>query len=896
MGGIVQRLVQLGHGQSECGLAIGGSALYHALNGQLGGILIAREHFVEALAAQDQLGGHLTVLHGQLTAVDLEHGLPALHLNAVGAVRQNLGLLLVVGILRVGLADNADVLQIYSGFGMVRQQIADGLDLAQAVDLALDYLQSGASENRVPGLRIVLVSHIVVGMVAGNDHHGTEDDFLIAGLLHHLHHILRQRRGLHGAYEMVDVSGILEYLLHPGVDAVGIGGGAVAHPAHGGLAVLDGILGSVRHGLGCLGKVVFAGQQGRTDLNGLELTGVLLLQQIAEVAVFIAVHQVSGLDQQILYAALYGAVQSLLHVIDLLAVPAVDMLDDDIGSEAAADVIVGESLLQVVLNGLDGGYPVVVEAGAEADNQQFVLPGAVLAAGVVLGGVSGGVIVQIPAQDNGHLGTGRGAIGNSSNVMELGSLNETKTDSNLGVDAILWIGGVGSVGTKAIGDLLTGKVTPSGRTCDIWPADLTADPTWNNFGTYQYSNVDASNSTDGHAFSVEYEEGIYIGYRYYETAAAEAQAGNYASYDYDDAVIYPFGYGLSYTTFEMSYASEPTLTDGRFQFGVNVTNTGSAPGKQVVQIYAEAPYTYGGIEKSKVVLVGFGKTGLLQPGESQVVSISAALDDLASYDYQNAKSYVLDAGSYRFYLSENSHSWASIDPSDSGKCYEYTQQSTITYNSDGSKRASDEIVAVNQFDDITNYHFVAYTDNRAGNGYAHNMTRADFAASFPTAPTDADLVADEKVLAGINYKVADDEKGDGSLLPTTGADNGLVLADLRGVDYDDPMWDDLLDQLTVGDMHDLCAYGHFETAELASVAAPYTADIDSPNGLINFFQPDLKSNGYPTEPVLASTWNVELARERGECIGEDVSSKEQKNIGFFNLFQLLLIHHLIFIW
>ena len=134
-----------------------------------------------------------------------------------------------------------------------------------------------------------------------------------------------------------------------------------------------------------------------------------------------------------------------------------------------------------------------------------------------------------------------------------------------------------------------------------------------------------------------------------------------------------------------------------------------------------------------------------------MVSISAALDDLASYDYQNAKSYVLDAGSYRFYLSENSHSWASIDPSDSGKCYEYTQQSTITYNSDGSKRASDEIVAVNQFDDITNYHFVAYTDNRAGNGYAHNMTRADFAASFPTAPTDADLVADEKVLAGINY-------------------------------------------------------------------------------------------------------------------------------------------------
>ena len=353
----------------------------------------------------------MAVLYGQLAAVDLEHGLLALHLDAIGAVRQNLGLLLVVGILRVRLADNAGVLQIHGGFGMVRQQIADGLDLAQAVDLALDYLQSGISENGVPGLGIVLVGHVIVGVITGNDHHGTEDDLFIARVLHHLHHVFRQRRGLHGADEVVDVSGVLEYLLHLGIDAVGIGGGAVAHPAHGGLAVLDGILGSVRHGLGCLGKVVIAGQQGRADLNGLELIGVLLLQQIAEVAVLIAVHQVSGLDQQVLYAALYGAVQSLLHIVDLLAVPAVDMLDDDVGGEAAADVIVGESLLQVVLNGLDGGYPAVVEAGAEADNQQFVLLGAVLVAGVVLGGVSGGVIVQIPAQDNGHLGTGRGAIG-----------------------------------------------------------------------------------------------------------------------------------------------------------------------------------------------------------------------------------------------------------------------------------------------------------------------------------------------------------------------------------------------------------------------------------------------------------------------------------------------------
>lgn len=456
---------------------------------------------------------------------------------------------------------------------------------------------------------------------------------------------------------------------------------------------------------------------------------------------------------------------------------------------------------------------------------------------------------------------------NSSNVMELGDLAQEKTADNLGVDAILWIGGVGGTGTKAVGRLLSGEVNPSGKTADIYPADLTKDPTWNNFGTYQYTNIDESNSPDGKAYMVEYEEGIYAGYRYYETAEAEAKSGNYEGYDYEDAVVYPFGYGLSYTTFDMKYAKAPTYEDGTFQFEVMVTNTGDTAGKQVAEIYAEAPYTYGGIEKAKVVLAGYAKTDLLEPGESQTVTVTVDAEDLASYDYETEGCYVLDEGTYKFYLSEDSHSWASINEEDESLCFLYDLDKQV-YNSDDSKRESDEVAAVNQMDDLTNYHFVSYTDENSDKGYAHNMTRADFSASFATAPTNEDLVAGDDVIDGINYKLGEDDDPDAEM-PVTDAQNDLQLINLRGVDYDDPMWDDLMDQLSVEDMHNICAYGHFETSDVAKIGAPATSDIDSPNGFVNFFKPDLVSNGYTTETVLASTWNIEVAAGRGSCIGEE---------------------------
>ena len=222
---------------------------------------------------------------------------------------------------------------------------------------------------------------------------------------------------------------------------------------------------------------------------------------------------------------------------------------------------------------------------------------------------------------------------NASTTMELGELEEDED-----IDAIVWVGSPGQTGFYAVGDVLSGKINPSGRTADLWAADFTRDPTFVNFGNFKYSNISASNAI-GDACFVQYEEGIYIGYRYYETAAVEGFI------DYDQAVVYPFGYGLSYTSFDWAVSGRQlTGEDGTLSVDVTVTNTGSTAGKDVVELYYSAPYTPGGIEKSSVVLGAFAKTGLLQPGESETVTLTLDVEDMASYDYKNEKAYVLEAG------------------------------------------------------------------------------------------------------------------------------------------------------------------------------------------------------------------------------------------------------------
>lgn len=435
---------------------------------------------------------------------------------------------------------------------------------------------------------------------------------------------------------------------------------------------------------------------------------------------------------------------------------------------------------------------------------------------------------------------------NASTTMELGELERDE-----GVDAIVWVGSPGQTGFYAVGDVLSGKVNPSGRTADLWAADFTRDPAFVNFGNFQYSNLSAANAV-GDGYFVQYEEGIYVGYRYYETAAEEGFL------DYGEAVVYPFGYGLSYTSFDWSVGGrELGDVDGTISVDVTVTNTGSAAGKDVVELYYSAPYTPGGIEKPSVVLGAFAKTDLLQPGESQTVTLTLDVEDMASYDYQNERAYVLEAGDYTLTLRTDSHR-----VKDGCEPVVYKVGRTVVYSGE-NHRASDAAPVTNQFDDLS-----ARFSGAPAEGMAVNMSRADFAGTFPTAPTAADMAADEEVLAGFQpYDPAAHHDPEAEM-PRLGEKNGLSLIDLRGLPYDDPSWELMLDQLSVKDMERLVLNGMYATVDLSSVGKPATVDFDGPAG-INSYMTSLSCTAYPSEVVIASTFNVELVRRMGEMVGNE---------------------------
>ncbi|MGA9871181.1 MAG: glycoside hydrolase family 3 C-terminal domain-containing protein, partial [Rhodococcus sp. (in: high G+C Gram-positive bacteria)] len=381
---------------------------------------------------------------------------------------------------------------------------------------------------------------------------------------------------------------------------------------------------------------------------------------------------------------------------------------------------------------------------------------------------------------------------NASTTLELGDIQ-----NDVGVDAILLAGSPGSTAFNGLGRILNGEVNPSGRTVDLWAADFTADPTFANFGNFLYENVNpsypvpvtetaTSNATvTDEAPFVNYAEGIYVGYRYYETAAVEGFI------DYDSAVVYPFGYGLSYTDFAWSVSNtELGDVDGTIAVTVDVTNSGTVAGRDVVQLYYSAPYTPGGIEKSAVVLGGFAKTGEIAPGATESVTIEIAVEDMASYDYLTEKAYVLDAGEYELSVRGDSHSIAAgTEP------IAYTVAEQVVYSGD-DHRASDLEAVTNQFDDVS-----AQFTTTGESAKIPVMSRADFAGTFPTAPTGDMLIADEAVADGFGVW---DHEGEAAAfegdMPATGSDSDLSLIDMRGLAKDDPKWDEILDSLSVGDM------------------------------------------------------------------------------------------------
>ncbi|WP_433675854.1 glycoside hydrolase family 3 C-terminal domain-containing protein [Microbacterium gorillae] len=454
---------------------------------------------------------------------------------------------------------------------------------------------------------------------------------------------------------------------------------------------------------------------------------------------------------------------------------------------------------------------------------------------------------------------------NASTTLELGDLQ-----NDAGVDAILLAGSPGATAFNALGRILSGDVNPSGRTVDLWAADFTKDPTYANFGSFQYSNVAPSypvpvtesatsnaEVTDDATF-VNYAEGIYFGYRYYETAAAEGFI------DYDQAVVYPFGYGLSYTSFAWQIAStESGAVDGTIAVTVNVTNTGTVAGRDVVQLYYSAPYTPGGIEKPEVLLGGFAKTGTIEPGASEQVTIEIAVEDMASYDYLDEQAYVLEAGDYELSVRSDSHTVAA-----GTQPFTYTVASDVVYSGD-DHRASDETAVRNQFDDVS-AQFT--TDGEAGK--IPVFSRADFAGTFPTAPTEDMLVADEAVAAG--FGVWDHEGAaaafDGEM-PTTGASTDLSLIDLRGLPKDDAKWDELLDSLSVGDMTSMLLNGAYQTAAIGSIGKPQTLEPDGPAGFSSFINSAINGTAYPSEVLIAQTWDVELGAAMGVMLGNEAIFK-----------------------
>ncbi|MFJ4107851.1 glycoside hydrolase family 3 C-terminal domain-containing protein [Oerskovia enterophila] len=455
---------------------------------------------------------------------------------------------------------------------------------------------------------------------------------------------------------------------------------------------------------------------------------------------------------------------------------------------------------------------------------------------------------------------------NSSTTIEMGALQDDPE-----IDSILLAGSPGATGLSALGRILAGDVNPSGRTADLWAADFTADPTFANFGEFVYDNIEASfpvpaiekatsNATlTSDAPFVNYAEGIYFGYRYYETAAAEGFI------DYDEAVVYPFGYGLSYSDFAWKVVStEAGEVDGKISVTVEVTNTGTTAGKDVVELYYSAPYTAGGIEKSEVVLGGFTKTGLLEPGASETVTIDLAVEEMASYDHLDNAAYVLEAGDYAITLRTDSHTVApGTEP------ITYTVDSDVVYSGD-NHRSTDLAEVTNQFDDVSEQFSAEPTD-----GKILMMSRADFAGTFPKAPTADMLVADEAVQEG--FEPWDDEAAAAAFegeMPATSAETDLTLVDMRGLAKDDPKWDELLDSIAVGDMTSMLLNGAYQTAAIGSIAKPQTVEPDGPAGFSSFINSSINGVAYPSEFLIAQTWDVELGAAMGEMLGNEAMFKD----------------------
>lgn len=435
---------------------------------------------------------------------------------------------------------------------------------------------------------------------------------------------------------------------------------------------------------------------------------------------------------------------------------------------------------------------------------------------------------------------------NSAQAMELGWVDEYSN-----ISGVIWCPGPGEIGFRALGKVLSGEVNPSGHLVDTFVYDLQDTPYINNFGSFDYNNYeDVTGSKDNKAIFVNYNEGIYVGYKFYETAAAEGLI------DYDSVVQYPFGYGLSYTKFEANI--DHVEDDGtNITMNIRVENKGDKAGKFVAEIFYNPPYTNGGIEKATANLVEYTKTDLIEAGESEIVTVKFAYEDLASYDSECIKStdgaYVLEQGEYQINLCSDSHTV--LDS------YTANVAKDIIYDDahDG-KRASDKETATNQF---------SYAK-----GNVTYLSRADHFANYEeavAAPTDFEMTDEIKASYASRITYDPSEYDDANAqMPTTGADNGLKIQDMTGLAYDDEKWDQLLDQMTLDELMDMAGNGTYHVLATESINLPYIFDTDGPTSVNSFFT-GKSGTAFPAPILMTATWNKELASEFGDRIGQELS-------------------------
>lgn len=452
---------------------------------------------------------------------------------------------------------------------------------------------------------------------------------------------------------------------------------------------------------------------------------------------------------------------------------------------------------------------------------------------------------------------------NANNAMELGWVEEYDQ-----IGAVILAPGTGASGFAALGEIINGSVNPSGKTVDTYVRDLTKTPYYNNIGNHSYSNVQDLNeqgvaadaSSMGNLSFINYVEGIYVGYKFYETAAEEGFI------EYDEHVQYPFGYGLSYTTFEKEIQNFKDNGD-TITFDVEVKNTGDTAGKDVVEIYFTPPYENGGIEKASVNLIQFEKTEEIEPGASATVSFEIPKEDMASYDSEEIKvqggGYILEAGEYTVSIRSDSHTVVDEET--------FNVDKDIDYSKEG--RDSDLETAVNQFEDYSRGDFV-------------QLSRADAFKNYEeacAAPSEkqyemSDEVREKVIESAVGTYDGTQYNDDADEMPTMDADNGLTLYELVGLDYDDPKWDELLDQMSFDDMVKLINIGGWQTTEVKSIGKIATSDCDGPAGLSNFIT-GAYGTAYPSEVLMAQTWNQSLAYELGQCMGQEY--KDANNYGWY---------------